>query len=285
MKSLLIIAALCMPFLALAQQDKGFKKTDTGLKYLFFKDVKTTRTSVVDDVIKLNFKMYTSTDSLLRDTWAESGAIVAQAQKPAFKASLEECFLMMSAGDSAAFLISADSMFEKAIKAPMPEFIKKGSFFKFIIKMEAVYTKAEYDAMMKKEQEELVGKEDKEIMAYMAANNLKGVRQPSGLYYVQTQAGTGAKAEAGKTVSVHYTGKLLNGTKFDSSVDRGTPFDFGLGQGQVIRGWDEGIAIMSVGEKGLLLIPSALGYGARGAGGSIPPNSILIFEVELLGIK
>ena len=137
----------------------------------------------------------------------------------------------------------------------------------------------------KKEAAAMIEKEDKEIQAYMAANNLKGVKQPSGLYYVQTKPGTGARASAGKTVSVHYTGKLINGTKFDSSVDRGTPFDFGLGQGQVIKGWDEGIALMSIGEKGFLLIPSALGYGERGAGGSIPPNSVLLFEVELLDIK
>ena len=176
-------------------------------------------------------------------------------------------------------------MFEKEIKAPMPEFIKKGSYFKFVIKMEEVMTKAEYEALAKKQEAETVGKEDKVIQDYMAANNLKGIKQPSGLYYIQTKPGTGGKAEAGKTVSVHYTGKLLDGTKFDSSVDRASPFDFGLGQGQVIKGWDEGIALMSVGEKGILLIPSALGYGARGAGGSIPPNSILIFEVELLDVK
>jgi len=273
-----------MPLFALAQQDKGFKKSSTGLKYHFFKDEKG-RLAIVDDVIKINFKMYTSTDSLLRDTWSEGGAIVAQAQKPPFVGSLEETFLMMSAGDSAAFLINADSMFEKAIKAPMPEFIKKGSYFKFIIKMEALYTKAEYEDMIKKESAGMIDKEDKEIQAYMAANNLKGVKQASGLYYAQTQAGSGVKAQAGKTVSVHYTGKLMNGTKFDSSVDRGTPFDFGLGQGQVIKGWDEGIALMSVGEKGILLIPSALGYGTRGAGGSIPPNSVLMFEVELLDVK
>ena len=176
-------------------------------------------------------------------------------------------------------------MFEKEIKAPMPEFIKKGSYFKFVIKMEEVMTKAEYEALAKKQEAETVGKEDKVIQDYMAANNLKGIKQPSGLYYIQTKPGTGGKAEAGKTVSVHYTGKLLDGTKFDSSVDRASPFDFSLGQGQVIKGWDEGIALMSVGEKGILLIPSALGYGARGAGGSIPPNSILIFEVELLDVK
>ncbi len=143
----------------------------------------------------------------------------------------------------------------------------------------------EYKQDQEKIVAEMIGKEDKTIQDYMAKNNLKGTKAPSGLYYIQTQAGTGAKAEKGKTVSVHYTGKLLNGTKFDSSVDRGQPFEFGLGTGQVIQGWDEGIALMSVGEKGTLIIPSALGYGPRGAGGSIPPNSILIFDVELLGIK
>lgn len=273
-----------MPLISFAQQDKGFKKSDTGLKYLFYKDVKG-RVAAVEDIIKINFKMYTATDSLLRDTWSEGGAVVTQAQTPPFKGSLEETFLMMSAGDSAAFLISADSMFEKSIKAPMPEFIKKGSFFKFVIKMEALYTRAEYEELAKKEAAEMIEKEDKEIQAYLAKNNLKGVKQPSGLYYVQTQPGTGVQAEAGKTVSVHYTGKLIDGTKFDSSVDRGSPFDFGLGQGQVIKGWDEGIALMKVGEKGVLLIPSALGYGARGAGGAIPPNSILVFDVELLDVK
>lgn len=284
MKTLFISLALCIPVMAMSQTAKQYKKTETGLQYHFYKDVKGTN-AIPENVIKVNFKMYTSTDSLLRDTWKESGAITAFAQKPGYKGSLEEAFLMMSAGDSAAFLINADSMFEKAIRAPMPDFIKKGSNFKFIVKMEGVYTKEEYEAMVKKEEAELVGKEDKTIQDYMTKNNLKGVKQPSGLYYVQTQPGTGARAEAGKSVSVHYTGTLLNGTKFDSSVDRNSPFDFALGQGQVIKGWDEGIALMSVGEKGLLLIPSALGYGTRGAGASIPPNSILIFEVELLGVK
>lgn len=284
MKTLFICLLLCTPFLAMSQTAKQYKKADTGLLYHFYKDVKGPN-AVPENVIKVNFKMYTSTDSLLRDTWKESGAITAYAQKPGYKASLEEAFLMMSAGDSAAFLVNADSMFEKAIRAPMPEFIKKGSNFKFIVKMEGVYTKTAYEEIVKKEEAELVGKEDKTIQDYMTKNNLKGVKQPSGLYYVQLQPGTGTRAEAGKSVSVHYTGKLLNGTKFDSSVDRNAPFDFALGQGQVIKGWDEGIALMSVGEKGLLLIPSALGYGIKGAGASIPANSVLVFEVELLGVK
>jgi FKBP-type peptidyl-prolyl cis-trans isomerase FkpA len=106
----------------------------------------------------------------------------------------------------------------------------------------------------------------------------------SGLTYEDTAAGTGASPQAGQTVTVHYTGWLTDGTKFDSSRDRGTPFRFTIGRGQVIKGWDEGVATMKVGGLRRLTIPPALGYGARGAGGVIPPNATLIFDVELLAI-
>ena len=97
--------------------------------------------------------------------------------------------------------------------------------------------------------------------------------------------GTGAEAVKGKQVSVHYTGWLTNGTKFDSSKDRGQPFGFALGRGQVIQGWDDGVAGMKVGGKRKLTIPPEMGYGAAGAGGVIPPGATLVFEVELLGVK
>jgi FKBP-type peptidyl-prolyl cis-trans isomerase FkpA len=108
---------------------------------------------------------------------------------------------------------------------------------------------------------------------------------PSGLKYTDLAVGQGEEARPGKTVEVHYTGWLTNGTKFDSSLDRNRPFSFHLGAGQVIRGWDEGVAGMKVGGKRRLTIPPDLGYGARGAGGVIPPNATLVFEVELLGVK
>jgi FKBP-type peptidyl-prolyl cis-trans isomerase len=107
----------------------------------------------------------------------------------------------------------------------------------------------------------------------------------SGLKYVDQVVGAGDVAVAGKTVSVHYTGWLENGKKFDSSVDRGQPFSFPLGAGRVIKGWDEGVQGMKVGGKRKLTIPSDLGYGSRGAGGVIPPNATLIFDVELLGVR
>ena len=107
----------------------------------------------------------------------------------------------------------------------------------------------------------------------------------SGLQIKTIVVGTGDKAELGKTAVVHYTGWLLDGTKFDSSVDRGTPFEFPLGAGRVIRGWDEGVATMNIGGKVELVIPPDLGYGASGAGGVIPPNATLKFEVEFLDQK
>ena len=111
------------------------------------------------------------------------------------------------------------------------------------------------------------------------------VTTESGLKYVDLTVGTGREAAAGNHVSVHYTGWLTNGTKFDSSVDRRDPFSFPIGAGKVIRGWDEGVAGMKVGGKRKLTIPPQLGYGARGAGGVIPPNATLVFDVELLEVR
>ncbi|MBN9408129.1 MAG: FKBP-type peptidyl-prolyl cis-trans isomerase [Burkholderiales bacterium] len=112
---------------------------------------------------------------------------------------------------------------------------------------------------------------------------------PSGLQYEDTTAGSGDEAKAGQQVTVHYTGWLYNdgvqGAKFDSSRDRNDPFRFALGAGMVIKGWDEGVAGMKVGGQRTLIIPAALGYGARGAGGVIPPNATLKFDVELLAVR
>jgi len=138
------------------------------------------------------------------------------------------------------------------------------------------------------------------FLVYMSSQNKQSENNPSaaglpdtsnltttasGLQYKDVTVGNGTEAKQGDTVSVHYTGWLTDGTKFDSSVDRGQPFNFPLGTGRVIAGWDEGVAGMKVGGKRKLVIPSDLGYGARGAGSVIPPNATLVFEVELLGIK
>ena len=122
-----------------------------------------------------------------------------------------------------------------------------------------------------------------------AQSAAKPVTTSSGLQMIDTKAGTGASPRSGQTVTVHYTGWLYEngkkGAKFDSSVDRNEAFEFPIGQGRVIKGWDEGVMSMKIGGKRTLIIPPALGYGARGAGGAIPPNATLMFDVELLGVK
>jgi peptidylprolyl isomerase len=123
----------------------------------------------------------------------------------------------------------------------------------------------------------------------IAQTSGKPMTTPSGLQITDTKVGEGASPKTGQTCVMHYTGWLYQngakGKKFDSSVDRGEPFEFQIGVGQVIRGWDEGVASMKAGGKRTLIIPPELGYGARGAGGVIPPNATLIFDVELIGVK
>lgn len=127
--------------------------------------------------------------------------------------------------------------------------------------------------------------EQKQIADYIAKNQLKTQVTPSGLHYIITKQGTGALPQTGQNVTVHYKGTLLNGAEFDSSYKRNEPFSFNIGMSQVIRGWDEGVALLPVGSIATLIIPSELGYGSRGAGENIPPDSVLKFDIELLGVK
>jgi peptidylprolyl isomerase len=125
----------------------------------------------------------------------------------------------------------------------------------------------------------------KSIVMDNAEKQTAEITTASGLKYIEIAEGTGETPKTGQTVSVHYTGTLESGKKFDSSRDRNQPFDFQIGEGQVIKGWDEGLSTMKIGGRRKLIIPADLGYGARGAGGVIPPNATLIFDVELLKIK
>jgi FKBP-type peptidyl-prolyl cis-trans isomerase len=153
-----------------------------------------------------------------------------------------------------------------------------------------VLTNEEFEAKQAKKQDQKKADnarreaEESTLMhKYLKDNNIKPTSTlPNGLIYVESQAGTGPKPMVGKKVKVHYTGKLLNGTKFDSSLDRNEPFEFALGQHQVIEGWDAGIALMNVGGKATLIIPSKLAYKERGAGDIIPPYATLVFDVELI---
>ncbi|MCH7657507.1 MAG: FKBP-type peptidyl-prolyl cis-trans isomerase [Bacteroidetes bacterium] len=133
------------------------------------------------------------------------------------------------------------------------------------------------------DKEDLIKKEEEAIKEYIEKNDITVQSTESGLYYIETETGTGLQPQQGDTVYVHYTGKLIDGTVFDTS-EGGNPFSFELGVGYVIQGWDEGIAYMKEGGKATLIIPSQLGYGSTGAT-SIPPYSTLIFDVELVDVR
>ncbi len=122
------------------------------------------------------------------------------------------------------------------------------------------------------------------VLSHATSDSSETVTTSSGLQYIDVKEGTGLTPKTGNKVTVHYVGTLKDGTKFDSSLDRGQPFEFTLGVGQVIKGWDEGVATMKVGGRRTLIIPPELGYGAEGAGGVIPPNATLKFDVELIKV-
>lgn len=266
----------------LSSCNTGYESTDTGLKYKLHTE-NTGKRAAIGDIMVVNMVATTDDDSTIIDSYKEMQPINIQVRESAFKGSLDEGFVMLTKGDSATFVVNADSLYSKTFNMERPPFIKAGSNVTFHIKVMDVFNQA--DLKKKGEEERAKAMKDEEPARANYVAGLKDVKStPSGLQYTVVKTNSGRQAKNGDSVSVHYTGKLLNGKVFDSSVDRGEPISFTLGQGNVIPGWDEGIALMKEGEKYHLIIPSTLAYGPTGAGNVIPPYSTLIFDVELVKI-
>ncbi|GAB2766270.1 hypothetical protein GCM10027275_05020 [Rhabdobacter roseus] len=278
--------ALGVCILAAACNQYRTQVTENGLKYQLHEHDDKARKAAMGDVMTFHLVLKNSEDSALRDTYKESIPVKLVLQQPPFKASFEEGLAMLSKGDSATFYVNADSLFGKMMQ-PLPPMIKKGSDLSFTVKVLNVQNYEEFQ----KDQAELgtkqKGVDDKVIEDYLAKNNLKGKAQKtsSGLRYIVETEGTGGSPNAGDQVKVHYVGKLLDGTVFDGSRENpqggGQPLEFRVGVGMVIPGWEEGIMMMKKGGKRTLIIPSGLGYGSEGSG-PIPPNAVLLFDVELV---
>ncbi|GAA4413075.1 hypothetical protein GCM10023187_40990 [Nibrella viscosa] len=260
--------------------------TDSGLKYQIHEQNEDTRKAKVGDIMTMHLALKNSKDSVLRDTHKEPTPLKIMLQVPPFKGSFEEGLAMLSKGDSATFYVSADSLFSRAMQ-PLPPGVTKGSDIAFTVKVIDVQNEEEYTKAQSQLRDKQKGVDEKIIADYVAKNNLGGKVQKtaSGLHYIINQPGTGPQPKPGDMVKVHYTGKLLNGKVFDSSVPRGQPIDFQVGVGMIIPGWEEGVMLMREGAKGTLIIPSTLAYGSEGSGGVIPPNSVLIFDIDLLNVK
>ncbi len=275
-----------------SQDLAGFEKTNNGLFYKFYRQNKEAEKPNIGDVLDVTM-FYTSEDSIIFDSRNNPNVLRMMIKESQYKGDIYEALQMLAIGDSALFVISADSFFLKSVgMKQLPDFIKSASLLHFNICLNRIQTKAEYEAEQKKIMDEnrkrtieLKQKELSDLQKYLIDNKIDAVPIKGGRYYINIKEGTGEEPIAGKTVKVHYLGTLLNGKKFDSSYDRGEPFEFQLGAGRVIKGWDEGITLMKVGGKAKLIIPSHIGYGEKGAGGSIAPFSTLVFEVELIEVK
>lgn len=262
--------------------------SDTGLKYQIHDQKGDGRKPKIGDILTVQLVLKNSRDSVLRDTYKEGRPLQVMLQTPPFKGSFEEGLAMLAKGDSASFFVSADSLFTRMMQ-PLPPGIAKGTDIQFTVKVIEVQNEQEFQKGQAAAREGQVKVDAKIIDAYVAKNSLKTVETPSGLNYVIVKEGDGVKPVAGNMVSVHYVGKLLDGKEFDSSYKNpqsgGKPVDFPIGQGMVIPGWEEGIMNMKKGGKSTFIIPSSLAYGEAGSPGTIPPNSVLVFDVELVDVK
>lgn len=261
--------------------------TETGLKYQLHEHSETERKGEIGDILTLNLIIQNSTDSIIRSTYEEGIPLSLPLNQAPFNGSFEEGLAMLHKGDSATFFVNADTMFSKMMQ-PVPPFIKKGSDIRFIVKLIDVQTMDEYQEGQTSKNAEQKETDITIIKEHLEKNNLtaKAQSMESGVYYVTEKEGAGSGVESGDQVKIDYTGKFLDGTVFDSSVENPhgrepRPLEFQIGVGMVVPGFDEGVKGMKKGEKRTIFIPSPLAYGPNGSPGAIPPNSILIFDLEL----
>ena len=302
-KSILSMAALAMLMLGImsACTEKspypGYQKSATGLYYQFFNQNKDAAQPQVGDLMDLAICCTVNDTTFIVPNTVNTLPLEA----PLFAGDFYEGMAMMHKGDSASFIVDIDSTFIKWFhQTSLPAEFNSTDVMRFEVRLDDFYPESEYaprlaakikkdiDARiekMKADHPEETATAAQQLTEYLAKNKVTVDPTPSGLYYVQTQEGNGEKPEVGMMAQVHYTGKLLDGTVFDSSIERGEPISFPLGVGQVIPGWDEGIMMMSKGEKGVLYIPYYLAYGDRQAGDKITPFSNLLFEVELVDFQ
>ncbi len=274
----------------------GYEKSASGLHYQFFKQTDAEQPKV-GDLMDLAICCTVNDTSII----VPNSVNTLPLQAPLFAGDFFEGMAMMHKGDSASFIVNIDSTFIKWFHQPsLPSEFKSTDVMRIEVRLDDFYPESEYAVRlgakikkdidtkienMKSTHPEETAAAAQQLSDYLADNNIEVEPTASGLYYVINQEGNGEKPEVGQMVQVHYTGKLLDGTVFDSSIDRGEPISFPLGVGQVIPGWDEGIMMMSKGEKGVLYIPYYLAYGDRQAGEKIIPFSNLTFEVELIDFQ
>lgn len=267
----------------------GMKKTSDGLMYKIVKDEPGDKFPEVNDIIKMHVNIRIG-DSVLLDSRKMNGdkPFEFPMPEPTFKSDWVSGIKLLTAGDSAVFYVPVDTA-KKYAQGQFPEFAKSTDTVVYEVKFVSFESAAE----LKKKEEEAASKQmtedDQKLQAYFSEKGLSPQKTASGLYYIIDKEGNGPAIEAGQMVTVNYTGKNLKGETFDSNVDpqfqHVQPFEFPVGRGQVIKGWDEGIMLLKKGSKARFFIPSPLAYGANSMGPNIGANEILVFDVEVTNVK
>ncbi|HXC07158.1 MAG TPA: FKBP-type peptidyl-prolyl cis-trans isomerase [Bacteroidia bacterium] len=276
----------------------GYEKTASGIFVKPFVKGKDTARAHLGDRVVMQIVCKSEKDCTLIDTRKGNGHLPILIRPSVYPGDIFEAVASMHKGDSTGFIFGAKEYFQKLEHKAMPPFLDSTSQLYFYIKVDQIDPKSVVEAEQKKHMEEQAKREeamkleaaeakDKEpeiLKQYIADNKIKAKPTKSGLYYIETQKGTGENVKPGQTVSVKYTGKFLNGEVFDASDKHGgQPFDFAVGQKAVIPGWDEALLLMKKGGKATLIIPSALAYGD--GGGQMKPYATLLFDVELVNVK
>lgn len=273
-----LLATLAM---ASCAQQSDYKKSPNELEYKIITDKQQPKAKV-GQVIKYNVYWRKMNDSLFLSTRDKKIPLYSMVDSPKFKGDPLEVLAMMGAGDSVSCKVPVDLIF----KGNPPAFLKSGDFMKLDITVDEVLSKEDYDNLIQEQSSSQLKLEQKIIEEYMTQKGMKGIKTPAGFYVVMEKEGTGKQPVDGSIVRVDYTGRLLNGNVFDSSMKPGgQPYQFQIGKAAVIDGWDKGIPYFKEGGKGKLLIPSPLGYGEQGNGPGIPPNSPLEFDIQLVEVK
>lgn len=254
-----------------------------GIKYFYWRSHPGKKKATVGDMVYVHIYGKTENDSILFNSFAVNKSYALTVESPTYKGCLNEAFTLMSEEDSAQFQVVADSFFYKTVKQQMPFFVKPGSKLTFVMKMVSIIYKQDVEDMKAREKKYADENQEREIAEYLDANNLDSIRTSSGLIYIPSKKGKGRTPLPGTRVAVHYDGFLLNGTKFDSSYDRGAPFEFVVGYGQVIKGWDEVLQLMHEGDEFKVILPYYLAYGDQMMG-KIPAFAALVFEMKLIKI-
>jgi len=265
----------------------AFKTTPGGIKYRMLYD-KPGSNAAVGDLMELDIRTSIN-DSLVFSSKNinEGRPVKLPLNKPKFNGDLAEALALMSPGDSMIAMVSVDSL--KAAGQRTQPWMKDGGNITYVIHMYSVLSKEEIEKKEKEGSTAQMSADDKQLQQYFAKHGIKPMKTASGLYYTINAPGSGANAKSGQSVYVNYTGHTMDGNVFDSNLDpkfnHVEPLVFPVGEGRVIKGWDEGLLLLNKGAKASFYIPSPLAYGENSPSAAIPANSILIFDVELLDIK